>query len=63
MLKVKVFGEISRESGANTGCLIKDLGSLDCRAGCAICGLEKIAKRMEDGFPSIEEGPGILYNS
>ena len=58
MMKVKVLGEIARESGANTRCMIIDLGALDCRAGCAVCGLEKIAKRMADGFPSFEEGPG-----
>lgn len=61
-MKMKVMGEISRESGANTRCMIIDLGALDCRAGCAVCGLEKLAKRMSDGFPSVEEGPGNIYS-
>ena len=58
LMKLKVLGEIARESGANTRCMVIDLGSLDCRAGCSICGLEKVAKRMIDCFPSVEEGPG-----
>ena len=58
MLKIKVLGEIFREAGTNTRCFIKDLNALDCRAGCMICVLEKCAKRMTDGFPSTEEGPG-----
>ena len=64
--KIKILGEIVRETGINTRCFILDLGALDCRKGCGVCGLEKIAKRLIDGFPSMKEGPGIMdtaYNS
>ena len=60
MLKVKILGEMFREAGTVTRCFIKDLNALDCRRGCMVCVLEKIAKRMKEGFPSIEEGPGMF---
>ena len=58
LLKIKILGEIFREAGTNTRCFVKDLNSLDCRRGCMICVLEKIAKRMAEGFQTVEEGPG-----
>ena len=59
VLKLKVLSEMVRESGESTGCFIRDLGALDCRAGCAICVLDKKAEKLIDGFPNVSEGPGI----
>jgi len=58
ILKVRVLNEIIRESGESTGCFVKDLSALDCRAGCLICCLEEKAEKLFDGFPSVLEGPG-----
>ena len=58
MLKIKVLGEIFREVGATTRCFIVDLNSLDCRKGCGVCEMEKVAKRLKSGFECFEEGPG-----
>ena len=58
ILKVRVLSEIIRESGESTGCFVKDLSALDCRAGCPICCLEEKAEKLSDGFPSVLEGPG-----
>ena len=60
--KIKILGEISRETGATTRCFILDLNSLDCRKGCNVCGMEKIAKKLQDGFESMKEGPGNNMN-
>ena len=56
--KIKILGEIARENGATTRCFVLDLNSLDCRAGCGVCELEKMAAKLQDGFPSLKEGPG-----
>ena len=58
ILKLKVLSEIIREAGESTGCFVKDLSALDCRAGCAICSLEEKTEKLFDGFPTISEGPG-----
>ena len=63
MQKIKILGEIFRESGATTRCFIVDLDALDCRKGCGICGLEKIAKSLQDGFASVKDGPGDYNES
>ena len=59
VLKLKVLSEIIRESGESTGCFIRDLNALDCRAGCAICTLDQKAEKLFEGFPNMSEGPGM----
>ena len=62
MLDMKLHMELVRESGEGTGCFIHDLNSLDCRKGCDICPLEELVKKLVDGFPDLECGPGTyLY--
>ena len=56
---MKILGEIARESGATTRCFIIDLNALDCRKGCNVCGLEKVARKLQSGF-SLTEGPGNI---
>ena len=60
ILKIRVLSEIIRESGESTGCFVKDLSALDCRAGCSICCLEEKTVKLFDGFPSVLEGPGKI---
>ena len=61
--KIKILGEIARESGATTRCFVLDLDALDCRKGCGVCELEKIAKKLQEGFPCTREGPGMIISS
>ena len=56
--KIKILGEIARESGATTRCFVLDLNALDCRKGCNVCELEKMAKDLTDGFANMKNGPG-----
>ena len=60
VLKLRVLSDIIRESGESTGCFVKDLSALDCRAGCPICSLEEKVEKLFEGFPSVSEGPGKM---
>ena len=62
MLKMKILGEVVRESGKTTGCIVADLNALDCKKGCMVCLLEEMTEQMIMGFPNIREGPSKCKN-
>ena len=60
-LKMKILGETIDAAvfGKANGCLIDELGSLDCRAGCQRCFLNEKLENLLAYFPNKEDGPGI----
>ena len=58
LLKMAVQGEGVLERGYQSDCYAKQLGSKECRKGCAICNLEEMLDEVWDSFISIEDGPG-----
>ena len=61
ILKMKIWGETINVGtyGKANGCLIDELGSLDCRAGCQTCFLNEKLEKLLAYFPNKEDGPGI----
>ena len=53
---MQIIGESIR--GRPSGCLIEELGALDCRKGCDVCHFNEMFEKMKNYFPNKEEGPG-----
>ena len=60
LLKMKLIGESVK--GKPNGCLVDELGALDCRAGCPICSFNEKLENILNYFPNKEEGPGRWPN-
>ena len=65
--KMRTLGELARDIGDSTGCLMIDLGAMECKEGCDICELEELLLELLDGFKKngclkrsdIRDGPGM----
>ena len=64
LLTMKLIGESIKDKP--NGCLVDELGAMDCRVGCSICSFNEKLGIILEYFPSKEEGPGkrcIFYFS
>lgn len=50
------------KDGSN-GCLMEQLGALDCRRGCPICHLNENLAVLKEYFPDKENGPGMFFTA
>ena len=57
---IMVMGEVVTKDKWESGCLKRELGALNCRHGCPICGLDKKMTHLEKVCPDVQSNTGII---
>ena len=63
LVDMTVIGETIVKDKWESGCLIRELGSNQCRAGCVTCMLDDKLKHLERTIPDIESNFGRVYKT
>ena len=58
LIDIMVLGEIATKDKWESGCLKRELGALNCRQGCPICGLDVKLAHLERICPDVQSNIG-----